>query len=70
MGTEGTMLNEKCQTRKDKYHIISHMDKKKKELIEKQVSQACGYQKQGQGRKMGDRKLVEDGKHIYSFNDN
>ena len=46
------------------------MDKKKKELIEKQVSQACGYQKQGQGRKMGDRKLVEDGKHIYSFNDN
>ena len=44
--------------------------KKKKKLIDTQVSQACGYQKQGQGRKKGDRKLVEDGKHTYTFNDN
>lgn len=69
MGTEGTMINEKYQTKKDKYHIISHKELKKK-LIEKQISQACGYQKQDQGRKMGDRKLVEDGKHMYTFNDN
>ena len=30
MGTEGTMINEKCQTKKDKYHIISHKELKKK----------------------------------------